>query len=430
MGADTMETLLMPPAPKQRDITTLEDAGSYIHDLQGWITAVQFYQNDLYNILHNGYLVRNWQIENLTAGSITSGTINVDQLYLGNSHFEFDGLLGQIRVKDNQSTPVTMFEAGTIGGVDYGMKVRNSSNQVVFQALSTGGVFMDGAIINNATITGAKLVNATVGGTKLEDLAVSTAKLANAAVTNAKLGSISADKITLSGTLTCNSATTAIAVTSSGQVVFSAGGDIIMRSTASDTSFLQFQTSAGSARGTILYRPTDNDFIIRGAGGADLILDTTVGFGGDVRIESADAVLIQTGTGCNITMGSNITLTPGTVTVSAGNFRPDTDSARDCGTTSIRWANGWFDLVNGADYCMDNGYRITEADKVYEGADPKSAILIMNDMWQPVMAIDRTGNIWVKGYVNPLHEFLPPSVQRRESKNQEAGFEPEKRNLN
>ena len=420
--ANTMETLLMPPPPKQRDIGTIEDAATYIHDLQGWITAVQYYQNDLYNVLHSGYLVRAFQVESLTADTITSGTITVDQLYLGDSHFELDGLLGQIRVKDNQAVPVTMFEAGTIGGSDYGIKVRNSSNTVVFQALSVGGVFMDGAVINNATITGAKLVNATVGTTKLEDLAITTGKLANAAVTNAKISDLSASKITVSGTLTCSSSTTAIAVTSSGQVVFSAGGDMIFKATASDSNFISFRNSANSERGSIQYSPTSNIFYVTNANGSDLFIDATYGSGSpELVCRAAGTVTLQsTGSTVSIISTGNIAVTGTSFTTACGVF-PSTNDAYNVGSSSKKWANMWTVVDHVGDIEFDNGWRITEPDKVWDGRNPSDGIVFMNSRWEPVMMIDQVGNLWVKGYIAGNCNFLPPNVARIESKEEEHG---------
>jgi len=46
-----------------------------------------------------------------------------------------------------------------------------------------------------------------------------------------------------------------------------------------------------------------------------------------------------------------------------GDINPDADGTRDLGTqTTGQWANVWSDLVNGADYGYDNGWRTLEAD--------------------------------------------------------------------
>lgn len=422
MPADTFETLILPNPPTEREILTVEDAARSLKEQVQWNKALATYSNDLYNVLHDGYLVRTWRIEELTADLITAGTITTEELYIYDSHFQIDGANGQIVITDENDT--TRLVIGKFGsGTAYGIKGYKSDGTLMFNISDT--VSLNGALITNGTLSGNTLITGTVNGTSLANLTIPAGKYGTGSIVNQDIGNLSASKITVSGTLTCTSSTTAINVTSAGVVIFSGGGDIIMKATASDSNFISFRNASNSERGLISYSPTSNIFYINNGNGSNLYIDATYGSGspqaliratGDatLRSTSGSAFVEKTG-GASIQVSTNITLTPSTVTVSAGNLRADTDSSRDCGTSGIRWANGWFDLVNGADYCMDNGYRITEADKVYEGADPKSAILFMNDRWEPIMALDRTGNLWVKGYIAGLHQFLPPSVARRDN---------------
>lgn len=363
---------------------------------------------DMQASLTQGWIVDGLRVINLTAQNITSETIFTQDLYVGeDSQLELSGTTDQILVRDDNGTTRLIIGNLGSGATEWGIKVIDSSGTVKFQ--SSSATFIDGAIITNATISDSKIVD--VDGSKLTDGTVS----------NSKLGSISANKITLSGTLTCTTSGTAINVTAAGKVTFSAGGDIIMKSTTSDTSFLQFQTSSGSARGTILYRPSDNEFTVRANGGANLILDTQVGIGGDVRIESADAVLIQTGTGCNITMGSNMTLTPDTVVVVDGNLRSASDNVDSLGTASLRWADVRSVLINGADFCFENGFRMTEPNHVYLDGVASEGVYFMNEDWEPIALLTRQGNLLITGYIQQGWIFPQPDYPKRIHDNDSEG---------
>lgn len=58
----------------------------------------------------------------------------------------------------------------------------------------------------------------------------------------------------------------------------------------------------------------------------------------------------------------DVTMPAGDFTIT-GDINPEADGTRDLGTqTTAQWANVWSDLVNGADYGYDNGWRTLEAD--------------------------------------------------------------------
>lgn len=79
-----------------------------------------------------------------------------------------------------------------------------------------------------------------------------------------------------------------------------------------------------------------------------------------------------------------------------------------------RWTNLNAILVNGADFCFENGYRLTEANHVYADMDPQEGIFLMDPDWNPIMYLDRSGNLTVKGRVEEVFEFRVPDVPRRD----------------
>src|SRR3990172_4640731 len=65
------------------------------------------------------------QIPNISVDKLLAGTITVDNILLGDSTFELDGLLKQIRVSDD--TPTVRLEIGRFGaGAAYGIKAYQS----------------------------------------------------------------------------------------------------------------------------------------------------------------------------------------------------------------------------------------------------------------------------------------------------------------
>lgn len=72
-------------------------------------------------------------------------------------------------------------------------------------------------------------------------------------------------------------------------------------------------------------------------------------------------------------------------------------------------------LVNGGDFCFENGYRLTEANHVYSYMDPGTGIFLMNPDWEPVLFIDRDGNLLVSGKITDNVKFEKPDIARRES---------------
>ena len=420
---DTIDTLIFPKPPSQVKVQSIEDANTVFEDLARYNRDVMRYNDDLYNILHSGALVRSFQVEELSADQIIAGVISVDQVYLLDDKFELNGVLQQIIVKDAQGTPVTRVEIGKFGaGSDYGIKIRNAAGTVVFQATSTTSI--NGAVITNATIDGAALTDTTLDGVKLK----------NTTVTNSKVASdISATKVT-AGTLVCSSTSVAISVTSGGQVILSNGSDIIFKASASgNNSVCSFRTSGNVEKGYIYLNPTTSQFGLASdgydlhilannsdmtitAGGAIMI--SAVGSGGDMEIysDSGNVKMNASDLGdVTVNTAGNILLRPASVATISGDFRATADNTYDLGLSSFKWANAWIKVDHVGDIEFDNGWRLTEPDKVYEGMQPESGLLIMNDKWELMAVFDRQGNLFVRGFVAPLHEFRPVNVERREA---------------
>jgi len=96
------------------------------------------FQGELYNILHNGNLVRSFQVEKLTADKLIAGTIAVDKIYLGDTTFELSGILKRIIIKDDSDTVRVDF--GRFGaGTDYGMKLYDLAGAVIIDLTGLGG---------------------------------------------------------------------------------------------------------------------------------------------------------------------------------------------------------------------------------------------------------------------------------------------------
>ena len=74
-------------------------------------------------------------------------------------------------------------------------------------------------------------------------------------------------------------------------------------------------------------------------------------------------------TGDDVDSSQVLTILANVFTVT-GDINPEADGTRDLGIqTTAQWANLWSDLVNGADYGFDNGWRMLEAD-TYQGYGP------------------------------------------------------------
>lgn len=393
MANDTIETLVFPKIPDQINVTNFDDLNSLLTDFHRYNRGVAAYNDDLYNILHSGYLIREFQVESLSADKLTAGTIAVDQVYLFDDKFELNGAVQQLIVKDNQATPKQRVQIGKFGaGSDYGIKIYDSSGAIVFQATST--VLMNGAIITNATISDSKIND--LNGNKLFDNSVG----------NSKILSLSASKITVTGTLTCSSSGTAINVTSSGVVLFSGGGDIEMRATASNSNFITFKNSLSQQKGQIGYNPASDRMSF--LSNADLYMGTGAGDGifygsyAEFSSISQDCVLLQTNQNSYLALfanGVNVMEAGARLSYLTSDWLPTTTNTYDNGGPSNKWANVWTVVQHTGDILFPNGFCLTEADKVYEGLPGETGQFLLGPDKKPKFFFGNDGNLYIKGHV-------------------------------
>jgi len=72
-------------------------------------------------------------------------------------------------------------------------------------------------------------------------------------------------------------------------------------------------------------------------------------------------------------------------------FVPINDNQVSLGWSNSRWADVRSVLINGADYCFENGVRITE--------ERDFGISFYNSEDKKIMTLDKDGNIWIKGEI-------------------------------
>lgn len=376
------------PPPPQRGAKTVD---KYLKEIEQYLQIQLVGLTEMQASLTEGWIIDVLRVNGLVANSIKANSILTHDFFIGSDgsgSIEMSGSTTQIIIKDEAGTNRVI--AGDFGASndDWGIKVLDSTGTVKFQ--STSITFMDGAVITNATIVDAKIVN--LNGSKLD----------NSTVGNTKISDLSASKIN-AGTLTVTGSP-AISVTSSGAVIFSAGGDIIFKATASDGNFISFRTSGNAERGSIVYSPASNIFSINNANGSEVFLDATfgTGTGRKLTMRSADITTVSSTQGGAVTVDSNITLNPSSVVVTTQNFRSTADNNDSCGIASFRWSDVRSVLINGADYGMENGVRMTEPDRVYTTADPLDGILFMKpDKWEPFLWFHLDGTIQSGGFLEP-----------------------------
>ena len=352
-----------PPPPTRGS----KSADVYLKEIEKYLQVQLVGLTEMQASLTEGWIVDGLRVANLTAGNIFANNIISETLYIGssgNGSIELSSIPIKIIVKDEAGT--NRVEIGDFGAsnTDWGIKVSDASGVVKFQSTTT--TFMDGAIITNATIQDAKIVD--LNGTKL----------VNNTVGNTKISDLSASKINV-GTLVVDGST-AISVTSSGALVFSAGGDIIMRATNTNFSYIFFQNSASVTQGTIGLK----------SGIFSLVAVN------DLRIQTNATLSL-------ISAGGAVTIQGSTFSIAAGinsSLVPSSHNSRSLGTSSLRWSDVWAVLLHGADYCFEDDARIVEAYRVYSWYQPGEAWMFMSPDWEPLWMLKRNGDMIVKGEVH------------------------------
>ena len=179
-----------------------KEADFAIENINRHLKASAGYNDQQSTQLNSSFLVKGEQVDSLSVDKLLAGIIAVDNIFLGGSQFELNGLLKKIIIKDEQVTPVTRVEIGSFGaGAFYGLKVWDASGALKFQVSDT--TFIDGAIISNATIIdaaildvdGNKLFAKSVDTLQIANNAIDTLQLANSAITNIKIDSNAVDTL-------------------------------------------------------------------------------------------------------------------------------------------------------------------------------------------------------------------------------------------
>lgn len=62
-----------------------------------------------------------------------------------------------------------------------------------------------------------------------------------------------------------------------------------------------------------------------------------------------------------------------------------------------------------ANHLFNNGWIIVEANRVYNDMEANRGLVVLNDKWETMAVFDREGNLYVRGFVLPVHEFRPPT---------------------
>lgn len=369
------------PPPPILQTEKLEDEPEYqfeyLKELSDFQQSQYFGLTKLQNSIASGWLISTLRVLDLTADTITAGSTFTQILYVGGSEgtggITLDGDLSQIRITDGSDQD--RFVAGDIGSGVW-LQIIDSGGTVVFQSGTT--TFINGAYITNATIDDSKLSISTLSQIAADLGSITAGSISSGANVNA--GALKAGTITVDGS-------PAISITSSGAFVSQSGGDLILRATAGDDNYIVFQNSSSVSKGVIAYNST-----------SDVLRIDATGTGTDLQLLASVDVVIQSGTD-DYVFGGQL----------ASDIFYDADGIYDIGNTSVRAANVWSDLINGADYGYDNGVRATEPDKVYSGADPQDGILFMRpDRWFPFVWFHLDGTIQTTGFAEPdVAKMLP-----------------------
>lgn len=385
MTVDTIATLKFPPPPKLPEaITSLDDVTAMAEKLRKYFNSQSVSYNQLYNILHEGSLVEQWQIHNLTVDNLLAGQILTDKLYIGSTKFTLDGTLTLLTIDDDQTPPQRRVEMGAFGsGADYGINIYDEDGNTILSQTGLGlGVVKDENVASGADIDGSKLA----------DLSIENAKIANATIAAAKIISVTANQVT-TGTLTCNSTAVAISVTSGGAVILSNGADLLMKAhPTNNISQFRYQTSTGADMGEISYYPASDYFLIQSI--------------------NTDLILAATGS------GKFLGLTATTYIEASADFVPVSDNTKKLGGSGLRFSDIYATTTHFGDIYFGNNFAVSEMDKVYPDVKDKG-LVFLNDANEPIMTIMADGTIHAKGEVivgssifeqSNAHILVEPSV--------------------
>lgn len=385
------------PAPPPRKSS--EDVETYVNRLFTFLQGQYLSLTDMQSSIASGWLIDTVRILNLEAGTITSGSIFTQDLYVGDDQLiRLGGPDNVIEVKDQNNTVRTRLGTLGAGTTNWGQEWWDSSGTLIMSVGDT--VFINGGIIQGGTIIGAALVNATITGSKIGSQTIGDSNMA--------FGQ-NASKLTV-GTLTLSSAGVSLDVINGGNAIFRNGGDLLMRAGATDFSYINFQNSGGSTQGSLRLDASGLGLVASGS----TALQLTAGSGsisivntGIINIGGSSTSLIRLGLTSNTDLIINGRI--------ASQLLPDSNNLRSLGQSTLKWAHMWTVVDHVGDIEFDNGWRWTEADKVDKNKKGTDGLYLMDENWEKVMYVDRKGHLKVRGDVSSNWVFRPPTVARREA---------------
>lgn len=398
------------PAPPT--LTQDTDPQKFLEDVSAYLGKQWYAMLDMQSSIAAGWLIETVRIIDLEAGTITAGSIFTQDLYVGEDQLiVLGGSTNTIEVRDEALTLRVRIGDLGVGATNWGAEFWNSAGTLI---MSIGdAVFLDGAIINDATLTGAKLVNATITGSKVGSNTITNSNIASG---------LSASKVT-TGTLTVSSTTVAIDVTGGGAVTLRNGADLIFKAAASgNTNYVDFQNSSGTSRAQISLNGATN-FAINTVTGTTFTLTS----GGELSLISGADIVLNPGGGFSIYLGLTSADTVSFGGRIATNIIPTAHKVHNIGSAALAFDEAWADNWNNvADIRFQNGMVILEADKVYQGLAGEIGEFWLGPNKKPVMLVGGDGNLYIKGKIimdvdfdARYAEYKPIDYHKRLKKNEE-----------
>lgn len=389
-------TFVPPPPAFEPKWTADQKADKLREYLNGQFSAI----NEMQNSIESGWLIDTVRILNLTVDNVFADQILTETLYIGSSQkIQLLGASNTIEIYDEQGTPQLRTRIGDLGTgtSNWGQEWWDSSGTLLMSVGDT--VFIQGAVIVDATLTNAKYPTQELTGNRM----------VNDTLTDTQIGSLSASTIN-AGVLNVDGSPSAINVTSTGNLNLSGGGDVnLTAQSISDFNYMNFYNYLSSLRATIGLVNSGADLQIDANTGTLDLIGTS---GGVVIRASGNTVFVGNDTGDEVHITGDI----------GANITFDIDSARDIGTTGVR-ANWIYtddiSSTNGfttGDINMGNGdgIVITEPNKVWVGGDVTDGIVLMRGIydWTPFMWIHKDGDIQTKNLPTATIPAYTPEMKK------------------
>ena len=379
--------LVVPPkVPVFTDDTVVEE---YLKEIEKHLKKVSGVIGEVGLAIETSFQVDQSRIINLTVTNLWADNIITDDLVIGsNDNIRLNGVtLFNIEVWDNQATPVRRAMMGKFGAgnTQWGFQAWDASGSLKFQVGDT--TFIDGAIISNATILSAAIFD--LDGNKLQAKSVDTGQLADGAVGNLQVsdlnavkltaGIVAADRLTATniqtGTLTVSNASVALEVTSAGKMLFSSGGDIVMKATgAGDFNYIVWQNSGGTQKGRLYYDQT-NDIMKIGAA----INNNEPALYLHNSGATLSRVLQLTAQLAHIRVGVSVAEEIELLARCDSDFDPDTHNTYDLGGSSLKWKTIYAVTTSFGDIGLGNDWYWTETNRFFENVPYDDGIMLIDN---------------------------------------------------